>query len=150
MNPSVISSPPLPVEPVLLFDGECNLCHRLVRFLMWADRHGRLRFATVQSSTGQEMLRSLAMPTDRFDSVVLLASGRHWLRSAAFFQALRWLDWPFCWLSVARFLPRRLGDAFYDGVARNRYQWFGRNDGQDLPGSEQPWRYLPGGRDRPR
>ncbi|VDZ52002.1 Protein of uncharacterised function, DUF393 [Serratia odorifera] len=86
MNPSVISSPPLPVEPVLLFDGECNLCHRLVRFLMWADRHGRLRFATVQSSTGQEMLRSLAMPTDRFDSVVLLASGRHWLRSAAFFS----------------------------------------------------------------
>ncbi|MEB6082685.1 DCC1-like thiol-disulfide oxidoreductase family protein [Serratia marcescens] len=84
-----------PGERALLFDGECNLCHGLVRDLIRADRQRRILLATVQSVEGQAILLALGLPTDRFDSVVYVEQGRYWLRSAALFQALRQLAWPY-------------------------------------------------------
>lgn len=111
-------------------------------FLIRADRQGKILLATVQSEEGQAILRWLALPTDRFDSIVYLQQGQHWLRSAAFFQALRQLGWPFRLLAWSRFLPQRLADAFYNAVASNRYRLFGRNQGTALPGEHLPGRYL--------
>ncbi|MNL57330.1 hypothetical protein D3C87_1808800 [compost metagenome] len=113
-----------------------------MRFLIRADRQGKILLATVQSEEGQAILNWLALPTDRFDSIVYLEPGRHWLRSAAFFQALRQLGWPFRLLALARFLPQRLADRFYNAVASNRYRLFGRNAGTSLPGEVLPGRYL--------
>ncbi len=42
-----------PGECALLFDGECNLCHGLVRYLIRADRQRRVLLATVQSVEGR-------------------------------------------------------------------------------------------------
>ncbi|WP_255312618.1 DCC1-like thiol-disulfide oxidoreductase family protein [Providencia rustigianii] len=55
-----------PGDRVLLFDGECNLCHGLVRFLIRADRQGKILLATVQSEEGQAILRWLALPYRSF------------------------------------------------------------------------------------
>ena len=84
-----------PGDRALLFDGECNLCHGLVRYLIRADRQRRILLATVQSAEGQAILQALGLPTDRFDSVVYVEQGRCWLRSAALFQALRQVGWPY-------------------------------------------------------
>lgn len=87
-----------PGECALLFDGECNLCHGLVRYLIRADRQRRILLATVQSVEGQAILQAFGLPTDRFDSVVYVEQGRYWLRSAALFQALRQLGGrTACW-----------------------------------------------------
>ncbi len=142
MNRSTLPPYLQPGDRVLLFDGECNLCHGLVRFLIRADRHDRILLATVQSVEGQAILNWLALPTDRFDSIVYVEQGQHWLRSAAFFQALRQLGWPFRLLALARFLPKRLADAVYNTVARNRYRLFGRHQSTILPGEHLPGRYL--------
>lgn len=138
-----------PGECALLFDGECNLCHGLVRYLIRADRQRRILLATVQSVEGQAILQALGLPTDCFDSVVYVEQGRYWLRSAALFQALRQLGWPYRALALARYLPQRLADKVYDAVAGNRYRLFGRNDGTGLPGADQPGRYLPRRREPP-
>ena len=131
-----------------MFDGECNLCHGLVRYLIRADRQRRILLATVQSVEGQAILQAFGLPTDRFDSVVYVEQGRYWLRSAALFRVApigvavpRW--------RCARYLPPRLADKVYDAVAGNRYRLFGRNDGTGLPGADQPGRYLPGRREPP-
>ncbi|MBN5267296.1 DUF393 domain-containing protein [Serratia ureilytica] len=128
-----------PGDRALLFDGECNLCHGLVRYLVRADRQRRILLATVQSVEGQAILQALGLPTDRFDSVVYVEQGRCWLRSAALFRALRQVGWPY----------RALADKIYDAVAGNRYRLFGRNDGSGLPGADQPGRYLPRRREPP-
>lgn len=140
-----------PGDRALLFDGECNLCHGLVRYLVRADRQRRILLATVQSVEGQAILQALGLPTDRFDSVVYVEQGRCWLRSAALFQALRQVGWPYraLALALARCLPPRLADKIYDAVAGNRYRLFGRNDGSGLPGADQPGRYLPRRREPP-
>ena len=131
-----------------MFDGECNLCHGLVRYLIRADRQRRILLATVQSVEGQAILQAFGLPTDRFDSVVYVEQGRYWLRSAALFRALRQLGWPYRVLALARYLPPRLADKVYDAVAGNRYRLFGRNDGTGLPGADQPGAICPGGGNR--
>ncbi|MFU0759022.1 putative thiol-disulfide oxidoreductase DCC family protein [Serratia marcescens] len=138
-----------PGDRVLLFDGECNLCHGLVRYLIRADRQRRILLATVQSVEGQAILLALGLPTDRFDSVVYVEQGRYWLRSAALFQALRQMTWPYRALALGRCLPPQLADKVYDAVAGNRYRLFGRNDGAGLPGADQPGRYLSRRREPP-
>ena len=59
-------------QPVLLYDGNCGLCHRVVRRLLRTDRSGRLKFATLQSAPAQTYLRTRGLPTADFDSLVFV------------------------------------------------------------------------------
>src|SRR5476649_1354902 len=71
-------------ERVLLFDGECVLCRRLVRFLIRADRKKKVHLATVQSAPGRDLLRWAGLPDDNFNTIAYIADGQVSLRSDAF------------------------------------------------------------------
>jgi predicted DCC family thiol-disulfide oxidoreductase YuxK len=63
------------------------------------------------------------------DSVVLIAGGHVATKSTAALRIARRLGGVWALLAIPGFLvPRRLGDALYDAVARNRLRWFGRAD----------------------
>ena len=47
----VIQDHPMP-HPILLYDGVCGLCNRLVQFILRRDRTAIFRFASLQSSAG--------------------------------------------------------------------------------------------------
>ena len=68
---------------LLFYDGGCGLCHRWVRFVLWADRGGVFRFAPL----GGETFRSRVREDEREglpDSLVLLTpDGSLRTRSAA-------------------------------------------------------------------
>lgn len=141
-------SPPhlQPDQQVVLFDGECPLCHRLVRFLLRADRQRVLRLATVQSPAGQDLLRWAGLPTDNFNTIAWIHDRQLQVRSEAFFAILAQLGWPWRMLSILRLFPLGLRDGVYNGVAKNRYRWFGTLPaGSALPGAQEPGRYLSGG-----
>ena len=59
-------------RPVLLYDGRCGLCNRLVRGLLRADRAGRLNYAPLQSAPAQTYLRAQGLPATDFDSLVFV------------------------------------------------------------------------------
>src|SRR4029077_20098595 len=44
---------------LLLYDGECGLCHWIVRFVLARDRHGRFHFAALQSDAAARELAPL-------------------------------------------------------------------------------------------
>src|SRR5512140_2976539 len=81
--------------PVLLFDGECGLCHRVVRLLLRLDREARLRFAPLQGPSAQAFLRTHGLPAADFDSLVFVPdwarrdSPEFKLRTAGAIAALR-------------------------------------------------------------
>lgn len=138
-------------ERVILFDGECPLCRRLVTFLIQADPQQRIRLATVQSPPGQDLLRWASLPVDHFSTVAYIANGQVSVRSEAFFNALAQLGWPWRALGIFRVLPRPLRDALYNLVARNRYRWFGQlPPGSQLPDDKRGSRYLTHGQDTPK
>jgi predicted DCC family thiol-disulfide oxidoreductase YuxK len=135
------SSPSGVDGPVLLFDGVCNLCNGVVQFVIPRDPAGRIRFAPLQSPTGQALLARHDLPAD-LDSVVLVEGDRAYTKSAAAIRVAELLGWPYRAAAVARILPRRLRDAAYDVVAANRYDWFGRKEQCMVPNEDVSDRFL--------
>lgn len=105
---------------IILFDGICRLCSGWIGFVYKRDPAGRFRFAAVQSRAGQALLEACGLPTDRFDTMVYIESGRAYYRSDAFLRIVRHL--PMCWplLAVAGICPRFIRDRVYDLIARDR------------------------------
>jgi len=130
----------LPTDrPLLLFDGACGLCQALVRFVLKRDRSGRIHVASLQSETGQSMLKRIGLPTDDFDSMVFFpdeGGTTYHLRTDGVVAVLRFLPGP--WRQVGAMLallPRGMRDAGYRMVARTRHRLFGdpRPGGLDRP-----------------
>ena len=132
----------LEAHPVLLFDGVCNLCHGIVRFLLDRDREARLRFAPLHSDLGRALLAHFELDADVLDNVVLIDTGGAHARSDAILLCARLLGAPWSWSWLLRAIPRPLRDAVYDSVARNRYRWFGKKDACPLPRPEWQERFL--------
>ncbi len=126
----------------MLFDGVCNLCTGAVQFLLRRDRAGRFRFAALDSSAGQALLRQHGLQGDTLETIVVLEAGRARVRSAAALHLARRLPWPWPLLAVFTLLPRPLRDALYAFVARHRYRWFGRTESCMLPTPETAERFL--------
>lgn len=134
--------------PVLLFDGECGLCNRVVRLLLRSDKRGRLRFAPLQGASAQAYLRAQGLPTKDFDSLVFVAD---WSNPAPGGYALR-TDGALAAAAVAgggwrlvtwmRVLPRGWRDLAYKLVARSRYALFGEYQPTPLPKPEWAERFL--------
>ena len=123
--------------PVLLFDGVCNLCNGLVRFVVRFDHEGTFRFAPLQSPVGQALLERHDLDTRDFDTMVLVEpDGEVATKSTAALRIFRRLDgpWPLFWPLV--YLPRGLRDAVYGVVSRNRYRVFGKKEECPIPEPE--------------
>lgn len=131
-----------PDQPVLLFDGVCNLCHGWVRFVLRYERRPDLRFCTLQSEGGAQFLTRHGISTDYRGSLVLVEGGSVLLKSDAALRVASYLKWPWSWGRAAVIFPRCLRDRAYDVIARNRYRWFGRHDVCPLPTAELRSRLL--------
>lgn len=129
-------------ETVVLFDGTCKLCNGWAKFIIQHDRPGRILLATVQSSQGQALLKWAGLPTDQFNTVVLITDDRFFVRSDAMFEILARLPPPWPWLRVAKCVPRKVRDWMYDKVALNRYRLFGKYDSSRTPPFDHPKRFL--------
>ncbi len=141
------------MHPILLYDGVCGLCNRLVRFVLRRDGKGVFRFAALQSGLGERILtRHGADPRDLDTVYVVLnhdpgksdAAGERLLaRSDAVIFVLQQLAgiWPGAAM-LMRLAPRPLRDWGYGIVARHRYRVFGRYDTCPLPSPETRDRFL--------
>ncbi len=95
-----------PEGPVLLFDGVCNLCAGVVRFIIPRDLNGRFRFASLQSEIGAALLREARLEVDPSDpataTLVLIEGERTYVRSSAALRVATKLGggWPL--LAVSR------------------------------------------------
>lgn len=112
---------------VVLFDGECNLCHGLLRFIARRDRRERFRFAALQGAAARRLLANMALP-ESLETVVLLLGQRAHLRSGAVLRIYARLRWPWPLLSGLLLVPWPLRDGCYRLVAAGRRRWFGRRD----------------------
>jgi predicted DCC family thiol-disulfide oxidoreductase YuxK len=136
-----------PSANLVLYDGVCGLCNRLVRFLLRVDRRAVLCFAPLQGPTAARLAErhgfSLDVKTIIYVRPFGLKGERAYERSDAALRMLADLGGIWWVLSWLRIVPRPLRDAVYDWVARHRYQWFGKYDSCPLPSPEQRARFLP-------
>jgi predicted DCC family thiol-disulfide oxidoreductase YuxK len=135
-------------NPIILYDGVCGLCNRLVQFLLNRDLHDRFRFASLQSEFAADVLRRHNVSPDNLDTmyVVLnydLPEERIASRSDAAVVALRELGGGWATLSAAlRLVPLRVRNRGYNLVSRNRYRIFGRYDSCPIPSEKDREKFL--------
>lgn len=115
-------------RPLIVFDGDCVLCSRSMRLVLRLDREARFRLAPAQGDIGQALYRHLGLPTDSFETYLLVAEGRIFQRSTAVAQIARRLGWPWKAGAALAVVPRPVRDALYTLVARHRYRLFGRRE----------------------
>lgn len=130
--------------PVILFDGECLLCHRAVRFVLRHDRAGRFRFAPLRSETGLKLLARHGLADPVPDSLVLIEDGAAHLESSGALRIARGLGGGWRLAGVLLAAPRALRDPVYRWVARNRFRWFGRTESCLVPDPAWRDRFLDG------
>lgn len=135
-------------NPIILYDGVCGLCNRLVQFLLKRDKRGRLRFASLQNDFAAKVLTRHGIDPKDLDTVqVVLNYDRPdeqiVNRSDAVLRATQELGMPWNILAtLARIVPRPLRDLVYAFVARNRYRVFGKYETCMLPDPNQRHRFL--------
>jgi predicted DCC family thiol-disulfide oxidoreductase YuxK len=129
--------------PLLIFDGHCVLCSDGVRWEMTHDPHGKTRFAAIQSPIPRALYRHYGLDADAFDTFMVLANGKPYVRWAGLLAAARTMPAPWSWLGqLGRIVPDFLGDKIYDYVQRNRFRWFGTRDACFKPDATQAHRFL--------
>lgn len=127
------STPAGRARHVLVFDGECNLCHWLIQRVLESDRHGHFAVVPIDTPVGHSLLAGHAIDQQRTDSVVLITDDRAYVKAQAALATARRLPWPWPLLTVFRIVPNPLADWVYDQIGRRRYRWFGRRTQCTLP-----------------
>jgi predicted DCC family thiol-disulfide oxidoreductase YuxK len=128
--------------PIILFDGECNLCDGTVQFILRHDAQKRFRFAALQSTAAQRLAPEDTQTEGERRSVVLIEGGKIYRKSTAALRIARHLDGLLPLLYAFIIVPRPIRDAVYSVIARNRYRWFGKKDACLLPTGELRQRFL--------
>jgi len=128
--------------PVILYDGECGLCNRSVKFLLARDR-GQIYYAPLQGETAAALRAKHPQIPTTLESVVLVDGERVFLRSKAFLHVTRYLTAPWRWFYALRWLPAFLLDLGYRLIARVRYRIWGKYDTCRLPTTDERAKLLP-------
>ncbi|MGV3550092.1 thiol-disulfide oxidoreductase DCC family protein [Rhizobium sp.] len=122
-------------DGVILYDGDCLLCSRWVKWVVRRDPEGIFRFTAIGSPYGRAMAQRLGIDPDNPATNAVIIDGKaHLYSDAALTIASRLPGWG--WVRVFGAVPKPLRDAFYKVIARNRISWFGRPQACDMPGPE--------------
>ena len=132
---------------LVLYDGVCGLCDRLLQFVLRHDHRAVFRFAPLQSATGRAMIARWGGDPQDLTSFYVVADFQtekeHAVtRSDAVLFVVRELGWPWKMVLSVGALPRPLRNRMYDAIARSRYRIFGRYEQCLIPTEEWRSRFV--------
>jgi predicted DCC family thiol-disulfide oxidoreductase YuxK len=129
-------------KPLIVFDGLCVLCSGNARFVLRHDRTRHFNLTTAQGPLGEALYRHYGLSTDDYETMLVIDDGRLFTESDGAIAIARGLGWPWRAAATARIVPRRIRNALYRLIARNRYRLFGRREVCWVPTPEQADRIL--------
>lgn len=130
-------------QPVILFDGVCNLCNSVVKLVIHQDKKAYFKLAALQSHAGQKLLKQHALPQKDFETFLLIENGNVYQQSDAALKVAKHFSWYWQWTQVLWLLPRSVRNAAYSFIARRRYRWFGKKETCMIPTPDNQQRFLP-------
>lgn len=127
-----------PQRPLLIFDGDCNLCSGVVDFIIRRDPSARFLFTTNSSP----LVSSLGIDSSTLNTVVLVYQNHLYTRSDAILRVCAEMGWPWKSAIVFRLIPKFVRDALYLLVARWRYRVFGKRKSCRVPSENERNRFV--------
>ena len=129
-------------QPIIIFDGVCNLCAYSVKFIVKNDRHARFKFVSAQSEKGKVLQHKCGVDTLQDGTVILLKNDQVYIKSDAALQIAKDLDGLWRFLYVFKFMPKPAREFFYSIISKNRYRWFGKRNECPFPENNMKERFL--------
>jgi len=119
-------------KALLLYDGDCPLCNKSVRYLQRLDWLSRMRYESARDPGKIPATNPPLDPERLLEEMHLVTPDGQ--RVYHGFRAFRWMAWRLplvCWLTPLLYIPGVpwLGQKAYLWVARNRYQLVPCKDG---------------------
>lgn len=129
-------------KKIVLFDGVCNYCNDKINFIIKNDKQDVFRFVALQSETGQKIIKYLGIDAS-IDSIVLYEPGyAYFIKSEAVFRIIKHLSSAVKLLLVFNFIPTSIKNIFYDLIAKNRYNWYGKKESCMMPTEEVKRKFI--------
>lgn len=113
-------------QPILLFDGECALCNKLIFFYLKREKNNKLNFAPLASQAGQTLLAYFEIDKHT-DSIILIKNHDAFIKSCAVLRLCLYMKgiWPL--MLIFLIIPPFIRNIPYDIIAKRRVKWFGKN-----------------------
>ena len=129
-------------KKIVLFDGICNYCNDKINFIIKKDKQDTFRFVALQSETGQKIIKYLGIDAS-IDSIVLYEPGyAYYIKSEAVFRIIKHLSSSVRLLLCFNFIPTSIKNVFYDLIAKNRYNWYGKKESCMMPTEELKRKFI--------
>ena len=125
-----------------LFDGNCVLCSRGVRYVLRYETHPNTRFVAILSEEGRELASRHGIDPENPKSFLWVEDNQPLAASDAVFALLRHVGGPAKILLIGKILPKSFRDWVYDRIAKNRYKIFGRTESCYVPSPENRERFV--------
>ena len=126
---------------IIVFDGVCNFCNRIVQIIIRYDPRCQIHFAAQQSEAGDKLMNEHAIK-ESSNSVLFVKDGLVYYKSDAVIEIAKLLTgWP----SIFKYgiiVPRFLRNAIYRLIAANRYRLFGKKASCMVPKEEDKDRFV--------
>ncbi|RLL43630.1 DUF393 domain-containing protein [Oceanobacillus piezotolerans] len=106
--------------PVLIYDGECNMCSSFIRFVVKINRNPELNITDFHSNWTKENVTL----DPNVDSMIFITRDEQYIYSNAVIHLLVTANPRFSALLLLKLIPRSVRDTFYKFVARNRRKVF--------------------------
>tara|TARA_B110000240_G_scaffold186415_1_gene223037 strand:- start:497 stop:907 length:411 start_codon:yes stop_codon:yes gene_type:complete len=129
-------------QPLVLFDGFCNLCNSSVQYVIKHDRHNKFKFASLQSDAAKEILLQFNENNSDLNSIILIDNNKIFKKSLAVLRLLKILGGVYTLLYIFIIIPKPLRDWVYDYIAKNRYKWYGKKDSCMIPTKELKNKFI--------
>ena len=123
---------------VILFDGECQLCSGVVRYVLRKTPRSSVQFIPQQSTAGKTILKLYATASENLSTVFYIKDGQIFSKSDAIIEIALELGGSWRLLGILKIFPRPVRDYVYGIVARRRYGIFGRRTVCFYPNQKQP------------
>lgn len=129
-------------QPVIFFDGVCNLCNASVQFVIAHDKKDQFKFTALQGGYAKEMLPKFNADSEKLNTILLLEDGKLYTKSSAALRVARKLNGLIPLLYVFLLVPKFIRDWIYDIIAKNRYRCWGRQESCWVPTPELKNKFL--------
>ena len=126
---------------IIVFDGVCNFCNRIVQIIIRQDPSCQIHFAAQQSEAGIKLLKKYSID-ETANSVVFITNAMVYYQSDAVIEIAKLLTgWPSL-LKYSIIVPRFLRNEIYKLIAANRYRLFGKQASCMVPKEVDKERFL--------
>ena len=97
--------PELAGRNLIVFDGVCVFCSGFATMVARLDRADRFRFATAQSPLGEALFRRHGLPTEVYETNLVVTDGIGYTRMESLIATADALGWPWRALRLLKLLP---------------------------------------------